>query len=139
MSAMNCVPSPQWGSHIHKHTPTHSFHSSGFSGCPLFATSSVNRITLQTVNMFFEASVQSSSRRVKVSVYLMFDVTSADEQFGRVNMVNLCFSKYCVSKSDSKKVGTLCEMWIKIECNDLHIIFNLYSIEYSIKARCSIF
>lgn len=48
--------------------------------------------------MSTEASVQSSNRGVKVSVYLMCDVTSADEQFGRANMVNLCLSKYHVSK-----------------------------------------
>lgn len=33
-----------------------------------------------TVNMFFKASVHFSSKRVKVTDYLMCDVTSAGEQ-----------------------------------------------------------
>lgn len=40
----------------------------------------------------FKGLIQSSSTRVKVPVYLMCDVTSAGEQLGRANMVNLCLS-----------------------------------------------
>lgn len=47
--------------------------------------------------------VQSSSPRVKVTVYLTRDVTSADEQFGKANTVKLCFSEYSVSEPGSKK------------------------------------
>lgn len=47
--------------------------------------------------------VQSSSPRVKVTVYLTRDVTSADEQFGKANTVKLCFSEYSVSEPESKK------------------------------------
>ena len=37
--------------------------------------------------------------------------------------------------SDSNEVGTLCKMLIKTEYNDLQVLFNLYSIEYTTKTR----
>ena len=40
---------------------------------------------------------------------------------------------------NSNEVGTLCKTWIKTEYNDLQILFNLFSIEYTSKIRYLMF
>lgn len=68
-----------------KHTLTHTAVCIVQASASVFATLSMSKITCETVNTFFRASARSSSERVKVSVYLPCDVTSAGEQFGRAN------------------------------------------------------
>lgn len=92
--------------HLYGHSHIHTLTAPPPNPLP-FATLAIKQAACQSVNVFSEGppphSVQSSSPRVKVTVYLTRDVTSADEQFGKANTVKLCFSEYTASEPESKK------------------------------------
>lgn len=44
-----------------------------------------------------------------------------------------------VSSPDLEKLATLCKMCLKTQCNDLEVIFDLYSIDNNTKTRYSLF